>query len=183
MEFPWYVLRVRPHFERVVSLSLRQKGYEEFVPWYRVRRRWSDRVKEVDFPLFPGYVFCRFDPLDRLPILQTPGVVGIVSFGREPAPVDECEMQAIMRVVNAQRRVEPWPFLRIGQRVRLVGGSLDGLEGYLVEIKKDRRLVVCVTLLQRAVAVTLDRERVEPIWGTGRQVVESGGGWRLRPAN
>jgi len=165
MDCRWYALYVRPHAERMVSESLRLKGYEEFVPYYRARRRWSDRVKEVEFPLFPGYVFCRFDPQKRLPILQTPGVVHIVSFGKELAPVDDEELEAIRRIVGSNRVVEPWPFLRVGQRVRLVGGSLDGLEGFLVELKKNRRLVVSVTLLQRSVAVTLDQERVEPVWG------------------
>lgn len=92
-------------------------------------------------------------------------MVHIVSFGKELAPVDDEELEAIRRIVGSNRVVEPWPFLRVGQRVRLVGGSLDGLEGFLVELKKNRRLVVSVTLLQRSVAVTLDQERVEPVWG------------------
>ncbi len=160
---PWYALRVRSHYERVVATSLGQKGYEEFVPFYRARRRWSDRTKVVEFPLFPGYVFCRFDPEKRLPILQTPGVVSVVSFGKKFVPVDETEIESIRSIVRAGREVQPWPYLRVGQRVRIRGGALDGVEGLLLKLKNETRLIVSITLLQRSVAAEVDRDSIEPI--------------------
>ena len=105
----WFALRVRSNHERTTSKSLQQKGYDEFTPFYRTKRRWSDRTREMEFPLFPGYVYCRFDPKLRLPILQTPGVVSVVSFGNEPAPIDEEEIANIKSVVE-RRPAAPWPF-------------------------------------------------------------------------
>ncbi|MDQ6708172.1 MAG: hypothetical protein M3Z85_19625, partial [Acidobacteriota bacterium] len=84
---PWFALRIRSRFEKTTATILRGKGYEEFSPSYRSKRQWSDRMKEVDLPLFPGYMFCRFNPLDRFPILCTPGVVSIVGIGKIPRPV------------------------------------------------------------------------------------------------
>ena len=86
---PWFALRVRSNFEKVTSQILRQKGYEAFLPTYFSRNRWSDRVKTVERPLFPGYLFCRFDQADRLPILVTPGVVGVVGLGKIPVPIPD----------------------------------------------------------------------------------------------
>jgi transcription antitermination factor NusG len=161
--FPWFALRVKSRFEKKTALHLEGLGLEPFNPLYRSRRRWSDRTKEVDLPLFPGYVFCRFDPNDRLPVLQTPGVVSIVGFGGRPAPVDEEEIAAIQAIVRSGAPALPWPFLREGQRVRLVRGALRGLQGILLDVKSDCRLVVSVTLLQRSVAVEIDRGDVEPV--------------------
>src|SRR5262245_60511989 len=91
----WYALHVRTRFEKVVARNARDKGFEELLPLYRRASRWSDRIKQIDLPLFPGYVFCRFNPLDRLPILTIPGVKGIVGFGKNLIPVDEAELNAI----------------------------------------------------------------------------------------
>jgi transcription antitermination factor NusG len=161
--FPWYALRVRSNFERAVSESLGSKGYPEFLPTYRARRRWSDRIKEIRAPLFPGYVFCRFDANNRLPILQTPGVVSIVSFAKTPTPVEESEIAAVQRIVASDALSRPWPFLNTGDRVQVIDGPLAGLEGILLEFKKSLRLVVSVTLLQRSVAVEIDGDWVRPL--------------------
>ncbi len=163
-ESPWYAIRVRSNYERTTSLSLRQKGYTEYTPFYRARRRWSDRTKVVERALFPGYVFCRFDLQKRLPILKTPGVVSIVSFGKRFVPIDEDEIAAIQRSVQSGAGVCPWPHLRAGQRFRIVGGALCGVEGLLLNLKKGRRLVISVMFLQRSVAVEIDREDVEPVF-------------------
>src|ERR1035441_9840100 len=97
----WYALRIQSRLSSLAVDTLRGKGYEEFLPLYRARRRWSDRVKQVELPLFPGYLFCQFDVNDRLPILTTPGVIGIVGAGKTPVPVDIEEIEAIRAILRS----------------------------------------------------------------------------------
>jgi transcription antitermination factor NusG len=153
---PWYALQVRSRYEMGVARQLRGMGYEEFLPLYECRKRWSDRVKEVQTPLFPGYLFCRFDPQNRLPILKTPGVIQVVGYSRQPIPVDEDEIKSIQMLVTSGIPNQPWPFLSVGQKVRIESGPFRGLEGALVEFKGNRRLILSVSLLQRSVAVEMD---------------------------
>src|SRR6267143_5376043 len=100
MSYPWFALQVKSRYESVVTAHLDGKGYEWFLPLYKCRRRWSDRLKEIECPLFPGYVFCRLNSLDRLPILIIPGVVLIVGTGKIPVPIDETEIAAIQAAVG-----------------------------------------------------------------------------------
>lgn len=152
----WFALSTRSQREKMVASLLHSKGYEEFLPLYRSRSRWSDRMKEMEKPLFPGYVFCRFDVQNRLPILMTPGVRFIAGIGKTPLAVNDHEIVALQQVVRSGLQAEPWPFLQVGQRVRIERGALQGLEGILMGFKKPHRLVVSITLLQRSVAVELD---------------------------
>lgn len=152
----WFALSTRSQREKMVASLLHSKGYEEFLPLYRSRHRWSDRMKQVEKPLFPGYVFCRFDVQNRLPILMTPGVRFIAGIGKTPLAVNDDEMIALQQVVQSGLQAEPWPFLQVGQRVRIERGALQGLEGILMGFKRPHRLVVSITLLQRSVAVELD---------------------------
>lgn len=151
---------------------LRGKGYEYFLPMCKGRRRWSDRIKEVQSPLFPGYLFCRFNPQNRLPILKTPGVNQIVGYNRTPVAVDEEEINAIRTLVASGLPNYPHPFLELGNRVRIEAGALRGLEGILLEVKGKRRLVLSITLLQRSVAVEIDSEAVTLV-EAARPLVES----------
>jgi transcription antitermination factor NusG len=153
---PWYALQVRSRREMGVACHLRGMGYEEFLPLYECRKHWSDRIKEVQAPLFPGYLFCRFDPQNRLPILKTPGVIQIVGYNRQPIPVDEDEVKSVQTLVTSGIPNQPWPFLKVGEKVRVEAGPLRGLEGVLVEFKGNRRLILSVSLLQRSVAVEMD---------------------------
>ena len=160
----WYAIQVEARLGGLASTTLRSKGYQEFLPLYRARRRWSDRVKEISLPLFPGYLFCRFDVRDRLlPILTTPGVISIVAAGKTPAPVHEVEIENIRTVLSAGQAAQPWPFLSAGQRVYIERGPLAGLEGIISEADKSYRLVISVHLLQRSVAVEIDREWARPV--------------------
>jgi transcription antitermination factor NusG len=161
--FKWYALRVRSRHEHMVGAHLQGKGYKSLLPLYKCRRRWSDRFKEVAQPLFPGYVFCQFNPLNQLPILSIPGVVHVVGVGRIPAPVDESEITAIQTAVMYGLPSQPWPFLRVGHRVRIEYGPLSGLEGILLGFGAHQRLVLSVTLLQRSVAVQVDEAWVKPM--------------------
>jgi transcription antitermination factor NusG len=158
--FPWYAVRVKPNFEQTTARWLATKGYEQLSPTYRIRRRWSDRVKEVDVPLFPGYIFCRFHPLDRVPIISSPGVISIVSFGKNLAVVDDSEIASLRAVLNSKLGPQPWPFLKTGRKIMIHGGPLTGVEGVMVEVKNHYRLVVSITLLQRSISVEVDREWV-----------------------
>jgi transcription antitermination factor NusG len=161
-ELPWFALQVRTRHETAIAGFLEAKGYEQFVPLYEFRKRWSDRIKVTEAPLFPGYLFCRFDPQYRLPILKTPGVIQIVGYNRIPAPIDEMEIDAIQTLVASGLQTQPWPFLAVGERVRIESGSLRGLDGIVVKMKENHRLVVSITLLRRSVAVEIDSALVEP---------------------
>jgi len=163
VEYPWYALQVRTQKERWVAASLRNRGYVDFLPLYTCTRRWSDRLQKVELPLFPGYVFCRFDVNDRLPVLTTPGVVNVVRLGKLPQAVDESEIAALETVVDSGLLLHPWPFLRTGQRVVIQEGPLRNVEGILSEFKGTNQLIVSITLLQRSVAVNIDRSWVRPI--------------------
>jgi len=160
----WYALYVRSRHEKTVENSLRVKGYSVFSPSYRTKRKRVDRIAEIEVALFPGYVFCRFDCSRRLPILMTPGVVGVVGRGNRAEPVDDAEIASIRTVALAGRPVQPWPFLRIGQRIRLQAGPLAGAEGIFLRIKDEYHLVVSITLLQRAVSVVIEKDAVAPLF-------------------
>lgn len=160
---PWFAVRVRSNYEKIAELHLSDRGYERFAPSYKVERQWSDRKKEIDRFLFPGYVFCRLDHHDRLPVLTVPGVVGLVGFGKIPAPIPDEEIERIQRMVQSGLLVKPWPFLEVGQTVLIERGPLAGMEGILAEEKGQCRLVVSVHLLRRSVAAEVDRTWVRPV--------------------
>ncbi len=160
---PWFAVRVRSNFERTSATLLSQKGYQEFLPTYEVESRWSDRTKRMERALFPGYVFCSFDPSRRLPILSTPGVVQIVGVGKEPQPVDELELENLWCALRAGVTTQPHPFLAIGEKVVVERGPLAGVEGIVTQFKGGFRLVVAITLLQRAIATEIERDWVRPV--------------------
>ena len=162
----WYALTVRPQHEKAVADQLQAKALESYVPLYRARRRWSDRSKTIELPLFSRYTFCRFSFEQRLRVLQTPSVVSIVGFGGKPCPVSDQEIASIRQIVGSGLPMSPWPFVRVGQRVRICRGVLEGMEGILSREKSGFRVVVNVELLNRAVAVEIDREMVCAVAGS-----------------
>jgi transcription antitermination factor NusG len=139
------------------------KGFEVFLPLYESTRRWKDRRKVLSLPLFPGYVFVRGAMDRRLPVLTTPGVHTIISQGERIATVPEEEIEAIRRTIDGDFSVEPHPFLRCGERVRVVRGSLEGVEGILTRKKSLFRLVLSVEMLAQSVSVEIDAMDVVPI--------------------
>jgi transcription antitermination factor NusG len=159
----WFAIRVRSNQERTAVAHLRERGYEQFAPSFKSERRWSDRTKEIDQYLFPGYVFCRFDPVDRLPVLTAPGVVDLVGFGKTPEAIPDQEIERVRKMVESGLLITPYPFLNVGQPVLIERGPLTGLEGILVELKGKRRLVVSISLLQRSVSAEVDRHWVRPV--------------------
>jgi len=159
----WYALHVKSRFEKYVETHLGEKGYDVFLPTYTSKRKWSDRVKSISLPLFPSYLFCRFPINSRLPILVTPGVNFIVGIGKTPIAVDEHEINAIRCVTNAGTTIQPYPYLQVGETVRVEEGPLEGLTGIILRTKGVDRLVVSVSLLMRSVAVELDRIAIKPL--------------------
>jgi transcription antitermination factor NusG len=158
----WYAVAVRSNFERIVAQSLRQKDYEILLPAYLAKRRWSDRTKVVECALFPGYLFCRMDLRQRVPLLNTPGVASIVGVGGRAVPVEDSEIAAVQRIVESGLPVAPRPFLKAGQFVYINHGPLAGVEGIVVTSKNRSRLVVSVEMLQRSVTVEIESEWAEP---------------------
>jgi transcription antitermination factor NusG len=154
----WYALTVKPNHERAAAQALASKDLETFLPLYRSQRRWSDRIKELELPLFAGYVFCRFPSPERARILSTPGVNSVVGFGNQPAPVDDGEIRAVRTLVASGLSMGPWPFLRVGERVRVEAGPLCGVEGIVTQVKDAWRVVVSIELLQRSIAAEVDRD-------------------------
>jgi transcription antitermination factor NusG len=158
----WFALSVVPRKEKATAQTLRAKGYEDFLPMYSVKRRWSDRVKTVDMPLFPGYVFCRFDPKIRLPILKIATVMAVAGLGKTPQPVPDEEIRALQVVCESGMQPVPCPYITAGAKVRILEGPLTGLEGILTEAS-EVRLVLSVTLLQRSISVEVEREWIAPV--------------------
>jgi transcription antitermination factor NusG len=141
-------------------MLLENSGFECFLPLSKSTRKWSDRLKEIELPLFPGYLFCRMNPNDRLPVLMTPGVIQIAGTGSTPIPVEEHEIAAIQRVEKSGLSTMPWPYLKIGNIAKIEEGPLRGLSGIVIRIKSGMKLVLSVELLQRSIAVEIDRNWV-----------------------
>ncbi|MCC7176737.1 MAG: UpxY family transcription antiterminator [Bryobacterales bacterium] len=159
----WFAVTVKPNHEKAAAQSLECKGWEAFLPLYRARRRWSDRVKELDLPLFAGYVFCRFARAERGQVLATPAVTSVVGFGNQPAAVPEVEIDSVRTLAASGLALSPWPFPRVGERVRIEYGPLAGVEGILAQLKDAWRVVVSVELLQRSVAAEVDRAAISRV--------------------
>ena len=168
----WYALQVRTRWEASTSAILAGKGYETLLPTYKFKKSWSGRLRELTAPLFPGYVFCQFDVHNRLPVLITPGVLAVVGRGKTPVPVDDAEISSIQTLVSSGSYAEPWPFLEVGQRVRIESDALQGLEGILIHFKGNHRIVLSVSLLRRSVALEIDRSCVRPLGPTRPPALE-----------
>jgi transcription antitermination factor NusG len=159
----WYALWTRSRHEQVVRQQLEQKQIEAFLPTVAKWSRWKDRKKKIDWPLFPGYCFARFDARERLPILKCTGVVSIVGFeGGEPAPIPDEEIHGIQRLVESNLAYDPCPFIREGALVEVVHGPLKGVMGRLVRKNDKARLVLSVDLIGQAVSVEVDAADVRP---------------------
>ena len=148
----------KPRHEKTVAAAFRAKGIPEFLPQYRSRRRWSDRCATVELPLFPGYLFCRFVRAQSLSVRQTPGVVDVVGIAGKPAPIRDEEILDLRASVESGRPILPWPYPAAGDRVRIGSGPLAGVSGIVVRDKSEVRIIVSIELLQRSVAVEIERD-------------------------
>jgi len=166
-QWPWFAIMVKVNREKNATVVLESAGYKCFLPVNKFARQWSDRIKESERPLFPGYFFCRMNPLNRLPVLVTPGVIQIVGIGKAPIPVEEEEVTAIQRAAESGLSVVPWPYMQVGEIARIEQGPLRGLSGIVIKIKSELKLVLSVNLLQRSVAVEIDCTWVSARFGVG----------------
>ena len=161
--FGWYAIQVAAKKEKLVASVLTEKGYECFLPLYPKRTTWSDRIKVTSVPLFRGYVFSRFDVRFRLPILVTLSVQDVVGNGKIPAAIPERDLDAIRIVLQNGVPIEPCDCLQAGDVVRVTKGPLAGIEGSFIQYRGSSRLILSVPLIQRSVAVEIDRLYIEPV--------------------
>jgi transcription antitermination factor NusG len=159
----WHAVYTSSRHEKVVAGQLEERGIESFLPLYRTLRRWRDRRKMVELALFPSYVFVRIGVHERLRVLQVPGVVKLVSFNGEPAVLPEPEINALRNGLENQLYAEPYPYLRVGKKVRVVRGPMAGAEGILSRKKDRQRVVISVDVLMRSIAVEVEGADLEAI--------------------
>lgn len=159
----WYALVIKHQHERTVVNGLEASGFEALLPLYKTLRKWSDRNKELEAPLFAGYVFAQFPYDDRVRVLRIPAVRHIVSFAGVPAPIAPRDLANIRAAVESKLPLSPWPFLKQGDRVRVERGPLKGVEGTLLQQRDCLRLVIGFEMLQRSVAVEVSPEMIVPL--------------------
>ena len=157
----WFAIRTSPRWELRANSELSLRGLETYLPLCHLKHKWSDRIKIIDRPLFPGYLFGRFRLNDRVRVLQAPGVKQIIGIGNTPAPIADSEIHNLRTLISAKSLLVPWPYLRAGQRIRIDRGPLAGVEGFVVRAEEGAlRIVISVDLLQRSVAAEIDRDSI-----------------------
>jgi transcription antitermination factor NusG len=169
----WYALVIKHQHERAVVNGLEASGFEALLPLYKTLRRWSDRTKELEAPLFAGYVFAHFPVEERVRVLRIPAVRHIVNFGGAPEPLAPADLANIRAVVESKLPLSPWPFLKKGDRIRVERGPLKGVEGTLLLQKDYLRLVIGFEMLQRSVAVEVSAEMIVPLRERAFQIRDS----------
>lgn len=164
-QLSWYAIQTRCRFERKVATQLQLKAIETFLPLVKQVHRWSDRRQIIEQPLFPGYGFVRLadSPAQRLRVLQTAGVHGFVMANGFPIPIPQQQIEDVRRLVADEIACHTYPFLKVGQRVRIRGGCLDGLEGILISENKDHSLVISIDSIERSLAIRIDGYDVEAV--------------------
>ena len=158
----WFAAYTNSHHEKRVASHFGERQIESFLPLYSVLHRWKNRCEvDLDLPLFPNYVFVHIDPRERVRVLEVPGVLLLVGFGRTLAPLSDFEVETLRSCVG-QRKIEPHPYLVIGERVRIKAGPMAGMEGVLVRKKSNYRVVLALDVIMQCVAVEVDADDVEP---------------------
>jgi transcription termination/antitermination protein NusG len=158
----WFAVQTRSRHENIVRRELANRNIEQFLPTVKRVSQWTDRKKEMEFPLFPGYCFARFSLANRLAVLQSPGVVHIVGALR-PEPIPDVEIESLRTVLNNRTPYELYPFLKEGCLVEVTKGPMQGVKGIFVRQARPYRLVLSINLIQRAVAVEIDASNVVPV--------------------
>jgi transcription antitermination factor NusG len=161
----WYALQTVPRHEKIVGTQLRMDGLEVFIPTFRQEKKWSDRNKAIDLPIFPGYAFLRSGDIhsERKFVFRNRSVLRILSSGNGPAEIPQTEILNVQRVARAGAPISPAPYLNVGQRVRVRNGALQGLEGVLVRVAKEDSLVISVDLIQRSISIRIQGYEIETV--------------------
>lgn len=159
----WYAAHTCANHEKRVAEQLAGRGVEYFLPLYEAVRRWTDRKVRLQLPLFPGYVFVRLPLAQRLSVLQAPGVARLVGFGDTPAPLADAEIEALRKGWQGQIKMQPHPYIREGQKLRILRGPLAGMDGTLLRRKGSLRLVLSIELIMRSVIVDVDAKDICPL--------------------
>lgn len=159
----WHAVYTYPRHEKAVTERLESKLVEAFLPTFVTENRWKDRRVRIQTPVFPGYVFTRINLNERSKVLTIPGLVRILSFNGIPAPIDDSEIEAIRLCLERGAALEPYPFVELGDRVRVKSGVLEGLEGLVSRCKNERRLIIPISLINQSVAVEIDVRLLEPV--------------------
>ena len=160
----WFAVQTRPRHEKKVNSELSEKGIQSFLPLHREKRRWSDRSRWVEFPMFSQYIFVRIPASgdSRIRVLQTAGVVQFVGATGRGIPIPDEQIESLLAIVSCGIPAASHEFLHVGQRVRIRGGVLEGIEGILSAIQNEKGLVVSVDLIQKSVAIRIEGFEVEP---------------------
>ena len=161
----WFAVRTKARQEKRVAADLGEKAIQTYLPLWSVEHRWSDRRKLVKEPLFPGYVFVKIPQTAqaRVPVLQTNGVSNFLGVRGVGIPVPDEEIKAVQQILREGIPVEPHPFLQVGQRVRICGGSFDGMEGLLTSMEGKQNLVISIEVISRSVAIRISGYKVVPV--------------------
>jgi transcription antitermination factor NusG len=169
----WYAAHTRANHEKRVAEQLGRRAVEHFLPLYQSVRKWADRLKRLEVPLFPGYIFVRLPLQERLRVLEIPGVARLVGFDNLPAALPDDEVEALRSGLTGQLRAVPHPYLKVGRRVHIIRGPLEGREGILLRNKGDFRVVLSVDLIMRSVAVEVGAEDIVPLSGSSIQIISA----------
>lgn len=163
IDMKWYALQVQPRCEGRASHALAQKGYEVFSPTYSTKHRRNGLLVQKDVPLFPTYLFCRYNKTIPQRIVDSPGIVRFVGFGNDPVPLDDTEINSIRTLYQSGVRAQPWQFISYGARVRIVNGALKGVEGIFVQTKGAMRVILNISLLYRSLMIEIEGADIEPV--------------------
>ena len=161
--YRWFAIQTRSRHEKVVRSQLELRNIENFLPTTRRLSQWTDRKKQVEVPLFAGYCFARFSLIDRLPVLQSEGVVRVVGSGERPEPIPDEEIESLRKLITNSSEFVCHPYLKEGMLVEVIRGPLQGVKGRLVREARPCRLVLSISLIQRAVAIEIDAASVTPV--------------------
>ncbi len=159
----WFALYTRSRHEKFLDSELKQKGIETFLPLRKITRRWSDRYQQIEEPLFKGYLFVRIPLMDRYQVLNTKGAVCLVGKGAEAVAVPERELDLVRRFIEEEIPVDPFPYLKEGERVYVRSGPFKGAEGFILRKDRHCRLVISLDLLMQSISIEIDQANVEPI--------------------
>lgn len=162
-EPPWYAVYTCANHEKRIAAQFNERSIENFLPLYETVRRWKDRRVRIALPLFPGYVFVRHTLRNRLDILQVPGVVRLVGFNNMVAPLPVEDIETLRNGLERSSHAEPYPYLTVGRRVRIVHGPFEGFEGILLRRKGNLRVVLSIHLIMRSIAVDVDLANVHTV--------------------